>query len=35
VIDPAGQPLVAVRATRDEIKVRIAALVDDLLTARP
>jgi protein-tyrosine-phosphatase len=35
VIDPAGRPSEAVRATLDEIKVRIAALVGDLLTARP
>jgi arsenate reductase len=33
--DPAGQPIEVVRRVRDEIKVRVATLIDDLVTAGP
>ena len=33
--DPAGQPIEVVREVRDEIRTRVAALVDDLLPAPP
>jgi arsenate reductase len=33
--DPAGQPIEIVRQVRDEIKARVARLVDELLTTQP
>jgi arsenate reductase len=35
LVDPAGQPIEIVRQVREEIRVRVATMVSELLSARP